>query len=245
MILEVDCGNTLLKWRVLDQVGRIVSAAGAADDIDHLLAQLNELTMSSVGFVRVVSVRSDAETQALLGALECKFSVDVKLAISAPYLAGVTNGYREPHLLGADRWLAIVSAYSRSGSACLVLDVGTAVTSDFVSADGMHLGGYICPGVRLMRDQLGKQTRRINFLPGSRMDCIAPGKTTAEAVECGTQLMLVSFVESQVQMARKLLGERFIVFITGGDAALIAVALPDALIVPDLVFDGLALAFPE
>jgi type III pantothenate kinase len=245
MILEVDCGNTLIKWRVLDRMGGLVCNSGAANDLVRLLAQMCQLPTGSISFVRAVSVRGDAETETLLEALEERFSVDVMLATSSPFLAGVKNGYVEPQLLGADRWMAITSAYSMTKSACLVLDVGTAVTSDFVSADGLHLGGFICPGIRLMREQLGKQTRRINFQPGSRSDCNCPGTTTAEAVECGTQLMLVSFVENQVKKAGELLGKQFTVVITGGDASLVASSLPSAVVVPDLVFRGLALAFPD
>ena len=245
MILEIDCGNTRIKWRVLDQVNCLVSDSGAASDLERLLAQINELSPCSISFVRAVSVRSDVETQALLDALELRFSVDVKFVASSPYLAGVTNGYAEPHLLGTDRWMAITSAYKLTGTACLVLDVGTAVTSDFLSADGLHLGGFICPGIRLMREQLDKQTRRISYQSGSRSVCNCPGKTTADAVECGTQLMLSGFVETQVKKAGELLGKQFTVVVTGGDASLIADLLPAAIVVPDLVFGGLALAFPD
>jgi type III pantothenate kinase len=245
MILEVDCGNTRIKWRVLDRVKYLVSDFGAANDLHHFVAQMSELPRDSISFVRAVSVRGDAETQALLEALVSRFSVDVKFATSSDYLAGAKNGYKEPQLLGADRWMAIAGAYALTNTACLVLDVGTAVTSDFVSADGVHLGGFICPGIRLMREQLTKHACRINFEPRLQSGCNSPGKTTAEAVECGTQLMLTGFVETQVKKACEFLGERFTVVITGGDAHLVAASLPVAMVVPDLVFSGLALAFPD
>lgn len=245
MILEVDCGNTRIKWRVLDRVRGFVADFGATGDLDSFLAQVDAFPQGAVKLVRVVSVRGDVETQALLEALKLKFLVDVRLAHSVAYLAGVTNGYKQPQLLGTDRWMAIVSAYRCAGGACLILDVGTAVTSDFVSVDGLHLGGFICPGMRLMREQLCRQTRRINIQSGLGSAYSSPGKTTTEAVEGGTQLMLAGFVEAQVKMARELLGDSFVVVITGGDASTVAPWLPSAIVAPDLVFEGLALAIPD
>lgn len=245
MILEVDCGNTLIKWRVMGQAKGLKSQFGAANDLEHLLAQVDTLHPGAVKLVRAVSVRGDVETQALLEALKGKFLVDVKLANSTAYLAGVTNGYLQPHLLGADRWMAIVSAYSRIGGACLILDVGTAVTSDFVSFDGLHLGGFICPGMRLMQEQLCNQTSRISLQPGLRSTNNSPGRTTSEAVEGGALLMLAGFIETQVKMARQCLGNDFAVVVTGGDASVVAPWLKSAIVIPDLVFEGLALAIPD
>jgi type III pantothenate kinase len=56
--------------------------------------------------------------------------------------------------------------------------------------------------------------------------------------------MLRGFVLTQMEMARSYWGERFTVFITGGDAGLVADVVPDARVVPDLVFVGLAMACP-
>jgi type III pantothenate kinase len=45
-------------------------------------------------------------------------------------------------------------------------------------------------------------------------------------------------------MARDYWGGGFVVFLTGGDASLVVNMLPDARVVPDLVFIGLAIACP-
>jgi type III pantothenate kinase len=56
--------------------------------------------------------------------------------------------------------------------------------------------------------------------------------------------MLKGFVLTQLEIAREYWGESFTVFITGGDAGLVAGVAPDARLVPDLVFVGLAMACP-
>jgi type III pantothenate kinase len=159
----------------------------------------------------------------------------------------VRNGYEQYQRLGLDRWLAVVGAHQLSRKAALVIDLGTAVTSDFVAADGGHLGGFICPGVPLMRTQLRTHTRRTRYGGDEAvgvLEKLLPGRATAEAVERGCLLMLRGFVSGQVAMAGDLLGSDFEVFLTGGDAPLVMDVVPGSRIVPDLVFIGLAIACP-
>lgn len=245
MILELDCGNSFIKWRMLAPAEAVVTAFGVAGSDAELVAAI-EMQGAELDACRLVSVRSDAETRALVEVLERRFSITCHVACSAPMLAGVRNGYEQYQALGLDRWLALVGAFSLGGGACLVLDLGTAVTADLVSSEGEHLGGYICPGMPLLRNQLCTHTRRIRYDEAAAqqaMRSLEPGRSTAEAVERGCALMLQGFVDAQVLTARDCLGE-FTVFLTGGDAGLVRQRLPMARVVPDLVFVGLAIACP-
>jgi type III pantothenate kinase len=56
--------------------------------------------------------------------------------------------------------------------------------------------------------------------------------------------MLRGFVLTQLEMARSYWGDDFTVFLTGGDADLVSGIVPEARVVPDLVFVGLAMACP-
>ena len=71
-----------------------------------------------------------------------------------------------------------------------------------------------------------------------------PGRTTVEAVERGCLLMMRGFVLTQLELAREYWGEDFEVFLTGGDASLVRDMVPDARVVQDLVFVGLAVVCP-
>lgn len=243
MILELDCGNSLIKWRVLGGA----SMGGVVDSDESLLAALRGISGLFLSGVRLVSVRSDAETASLVSMLEAEFAVPVLCAQPASSLAGVRNGYDEYARLGLDRWLAVVGAYQLAGGACLVLDLGTAVTSDFVNAEGEHLGGYICPGLPLMRSQLRTHTRRIRYgdeAAEQALQSFQPGRSTVEAVERGCALMLRGFALTQVELARERWGEHFCIYLTGGDASQVEAVLPQASLVSDLVFIGLAQACP-
>jgi type III pantothenate kinase len=246
MILELDCGNTLIKWRLLSD-GRAKAGVGGVVESDQALVSVIREQRVSLRACRLVSVRSDEETAQLVSLLEAAFAIECRAAEPAVMLAGVRNGYEQYQRLGLDRWLAVVGAYQLSRKASLVIDLGTAVTVDFVTADGAHLGGFICPGLPLMRTQLQTHTRRTRYdsdEAARALEGLLPGRATAEAVERGCLLMLRGFVSSQVQMAAEVLGAEFDVFLTGGDALLVVDVIPGARVVPDLVFIGLAIACP-
>ena len=247
MILELDCGNSFIKWRVLQADALQLFAEGVVDSDLALLQSLRNCAGLNLQFCRLVSVRTGDETAALVDALKDAFGVLAMCAAPARAMSGVQNGYEDYQRLGLDRWLAMLGAHHLAAGACLVLDFGTAVTADFIADDGQHLGGFICPGMPLMRHQLRTHTRRIRYddLAASRaLESLAPGRNTVEAVERGCSLMLRGFVLTQLELAREYWGQSFSVFLTGGDADLVSGVVPEARVVPDLVFVGLAMACP-
>ncbi|WP_460120403.1 pantothenate kinase [Pseudomonas sp. S2_C03] len=247
MILELDCGNSFIKWRVLAADKCRTIGEGVVDSNLALLESLGALSGLELKFCRLVSVRTDEETAALVALLTGAFGVSVACAAPAREMSGVRNGYEEFERLGLDRWLAMLGGYHLAAGACLVLDFGTAVTADFIAADGQHLGGFICPGMPLMRNQLRTHTRKIRYgdLAAERaLESLVPGRTTVEAVERGCSLMLRGFVLTQLELARTYWGADFSLFLTGGDAELVSGVVPEARVVPDLVFVGLAMACP-
>ena len=247
MILELDCGNSFIKWRVISVDGAQRLLAGVVDSDAALFESLAAAPELRVSRCRLVSVRSDAETELLVARLRESLGVDAVCAQCASRVGAVHNGYEDFRRLGLDRWWAVLGAYPLGQRACRVVDLGTAVTADFVSASGMHLGGFICPGLPLMRDQLSTHTRRIRYdrqVALAALHELEPGRSTAEAVERGCVLMLRGFVVEQLLQAQARFPEGFEVFLTGGDAGLVRDVVPGAQVVPDLVFVGLAIACP-
>jgi type III pantothenate kinase len=120
-----------------------------------------------------------------------------------------------------------------------VVDCGTAVTVDALSADGEFLGGAVFPGLRLLRDSLVQGTAGIPATEGDATDCLA--RSTADGVAAGTLFGLAGAVERLIDEYRRTLGETTRVFLTGGDAPALAARLRAAHTpVPDLVLKGLA-----
>jgi type III pantothenate kinase len=244
MILELDCGNSFIKWRLIVAEGGTVFAGGTVESDAALLVAVDSLAVRQC---RLVSVRSEQETERLVAALASRFGITPVCAVPMQVLAGVRNGYVEYQRLGLDRWLALVGGYSLAQGNCVVIDSGTAVTSDLVAADGEHLGGFICPGLSLMRSPLRTHTRKIRYddeAAKRALHTLEPGRATSEAVERGCTLMLQGFVLTQVNLARRYWGDDFTVFLAGGDAERVRDVVPGARMVPDLVFVGLAIACP-
>ncbi|MBV4483716.1 pantothenate kinase [Pseudomonas khavaziana] len=247
MILELDCGNSFIKWRVLESSEANACAEGIAGSDVSLIDSLVALPDLLLTRCRLVSVRALEETDQLVAALVDAFGVSVSCAAPAREMAGVRNGYEDFERLGLDRWLAMLGAFKLASGACLVLDFGTAATADFIGSNGEHLGGFICPGMPLMRNQLRTHTRKIRYGDAAAeraLERLSPGRTTVEAVERGCTLMLRGFVLTQLELARTYWGDDFTVFLTGGDAELVSDAAPRARLIPDLVFVGLAMACP-
>lgn len=241
MILELDVGNSRIKWRVLLDDGQAGPVSHAADNAEleyQLASRKKKYRACRVCMVRSAQARAD-QIRTLLAR-----HVDgvIVFAQSSPELAGVQNAYPDPRQLGIDRWLALVAAYNLVLGSCIVIDAGTAVTADFVSHDGHHLGGMIAPGYRLLEGFLvhstGLRSERDTIVSG-------PQNNTADCLLAGMNCMMQGFVRQVCDEGVRLLGGEPDILLTGGDAPMAAAALSlPHKIVDDLVFKGLALACP-
>ena len=228
-VLDIDMGNTRTKWRCGKQTGAL--PAPGLPSLEPAPAR-----------VRVATVLRNRAGIAI--GIQERFGVEAEFANASAHLAGVRCGYRDPQRLGIDRWLAVVAAWRRARRAVAVVSVGTAATVDFVAANGCHEGGFIAPGWRLLGDSLGRQTADVRPDPTARPR-LAPGTNTQDAVAAGTFLMLVAFVDAAIADFGRRAPPPRTVFVTGGDAALVASRLAaDACCEPNLVLDGLAIALP-
>lgn len=246
MILEVDFGNTRLKWRVLDSASLLVVNSGTASSLEEFTFALRQKNISKLSFARACSVRAAWQNQQLAALIQNGFGVELRFAHSQAELAGVINGYRDPAKLGIDRWLAVLGAYTQVKAACLVIDCGTAITVDYIKADGVHLGGCIAPGLNLMgKVLLGSTNIPAEMSEIARQEVVGIGRTTQQAIASGIRAMLVGFIAEQVQLAKQTLGQECVVVVSGGDSELVKEVVADAVIDKNLVFAGLAIACPN
>lgn len=246
MILEIDYGNTRLKWRLLDAVTLEGIARGAVTDLPDLLPSLQKAGCSKLVFCRACSVRAENENIQLSAIIQKNYGVAVEYAQSLKKTVGVTNGYLHADKLGVDRWLAIVAAYSKVKRACVVIDCGTAVTVDYVTADGQHLGGCIAPGLNMLRSMLQRGTQlTVNASGSINTNKVLLGDSTQAAVDAGVRAMFRGFLSEQIKLARALLGPSASVICTGGDSALVFDVMDDVVLEEDLVFAGLAITCPH
>lgn len=242
MILELDVGNSRIKWRLLTADTLLPLSEGHVPGFEEL-QQLPQLE-SSLSLARMCSVRSGEVNRQIEDWIKSKFNIGLQQASVTRSCGGVTNQYEDVSRLGIDRWLAMLAAFRKAEGACIVIDSGTAFTVDVVDVQGMHLGGYIIPGLNLMWDSLESNTA-IRLAEDFSSYSLDLGQSTDEAVFNGTVSALVATINT---VSRSLSGEgEAKVYFTGGDAELLhgLAGIEGSEIALSLVFDGLDVACPR
>lgn len=235
MILQMDVGNTRIKWRWLHPVDLSVLARGRGRFEELGVPGDRPLQRIELACVCSASRRDD-----LLAACAERFpGVPCVESRSMAQLGELRNSYLQPADMGVDRWLAMLEAYYCFAGGVAVVDAGTAVTVDYVASDGHHIGGYILPGRQLMEQALDQGTAQVLF-QSREGDCPPqPGRST-QACVMGGQSWLCQALLQQVIKDAQAQDLRHIV-VTGGDAERYVELAPNQLAhCPDLVLDGLS-----
>lgn len=238
MQLLIDCGNSRLKWVYTGPLPWQPSV------LLHAGTPLVEVAQRAFGHapppesIWLSCVAGEPACAALMRALEERFGIAPQRMRAAQTAAGVRNTYAQPEQLGADRWCALIGARTVTPAACAVVDCGTAVTVDALSAGGEFVGGVILPGLRLARASLAQATPALKLLPGSAESCFA--RTTADAVTAGTRFGIAGAIERVMREFEIALGPLEVI-LTGGDAPEFTPLLSASLRhEPDLVLKGMA-----
>lgn len=238
-ILVFDLGNSRWKWA---PAANGLRAPGRAQDYGDDFAHRLDAVFAAVprpDRAVAVAVASGARREVLHAWLVQRWQLALDLFVPEAQRYGVTNNYREPTRLGADRWAALVAARARTRGPACVVDAGTAVTIDALDADGVFRGGVILPGLMLQRAVLLQGTSGIAESEGQGRDPLA--RSTADAVAAGTLLGLAGAIDRVLDEQALLLGTPPTVFVSGGDAPRLQPLLRHAaMAVPDLVLEGVA-----
>lgn len=229
--LCVDLGNTYAKTglfredRLLETRWRLT--------FDDLVAyaervQPGRILLSSVG-------RTEDELRAVFSVLTPHvFLLTPRLPVP------LTKAYDTPQTLGADRVAAAVGARAlRPHDACLVIDLGTCITYDFVSEHDVFEGGLISPGLRMRFRAMHSFTQRLPDLPADGVIPPLIGKNTRHAMQSGVMNGLVAELNGIVAQYRAL-KPHFQTLICGGDARFFESSFQTPIFaVPELVLVGL------
>ncbi len=161
--------------------------------------------------------------------------------VTAKSALGVGVDYPEPRTIGADRLANAAAVAALYGCPAVVVDFGTAVTFDVVSAERCYIGGVIAPGLEAMTSYLYKRTALLPQLTLAEPRA-AVGKSTRAAMMSGAVFGYRGLVkEILAKIANEAFGKRRAqVVATGGYARLIAEKMPEIDAVhPHLTLEGL------
>lgn len=244
-VLLVDAGNTRLKWAWLAAGQRSEQQAksypAGADTIEAaqvIIAELlKEFAVQRLVIVHVLGDLFSAGLQQVCRAHNCELA----LISSAANTYGIKLAYPNPAHLGADRLVGLAAARALANyKAAIIIDCGTAVTVDALTADGIHLGGLITPGLSLLSDVLIRRTK------AKHMDALLFDNpkiftdNTAAAMGSGCLFSLVGTIEGICQRMQHQMTEQPLKIICGGDAARVHTLLRgDFMLRPAALMDGL------
>lgn len=223
--LTIDNGNTSVK--VAFFIGTQVVATNRFTRRDQRLLDRFISTYKPETAI-VCSTAATATSQRIEQLVEQRCRHLLRLSHETPM--PITLGYHTPQTLGRDRIATAVGAWSiaqRLDNACdvLIIDAGTAITYDLVTANGCFVGGNIAPGLRLRFKSLHEHTGRLPLI-NAEGDTPVVGYDTETAIRSGVLLGLLGEIRCYIHDL-KLSHPNLMVFITGGDGRLLHQRLDD------------------
>lgn len=210
MNLVVDIGNTLVKFAVFEH-GELVRQHVVEEPREEDFAALLQGGRAERAIV--------ASTRGAMPALveTVRRHTDRLLEFTPATPVPIGNAYRTPETLGRDRLAAAVGATVLfPGRNVLIVDFGTAVTIDLVTADATYRGGCISPGVQLRFGALHDHTAALPLCRPSDEEGLQ-GLTTEEAVTRGVMNSVAFEIEGYIRRMEAQIDGLCVIF-TGGDA---------------------------
>jgi type III pantothenate kinase len=236
MNLVVDIGNTRTKIAFFENNELVEKAILENGTLGELSAATKGLTIDGA-----ILTATGADTEGVENFLTTHFPF-VRFDPSTPI--PIKNKYKTPETLGKDRLAAVIAAKMMfPKDNCLVIDAGTCLTYNFVTANNMFIGGNITPGLTMRLKAMHHFTAKLPEIErdteGSElMDII--GTSTESAMRIGAQVGVLAEVEGFVERFIRNFG-KIKVILTGGDGEFLMkhVILSERYFERNLVLQGL------
>lgn len=215
MILTIDRGNSKEKFAVWCENKIIEHGTCEVLDRDLLRTLTDKYDLTEIAFVSVKSKENDEKFVDLLqefkGVGLYKFEREDRL----PFV----NSYKDRQSVGLDRLACIAGAYTLFGPNILVVDAGTCITYDYLSANKEYRGGSISLGFQTKYRALHNFTANLPLLSSIKPVSLCCN-TTKECMISGVVNGTLFEVEKTIEQYRKAY-EGVKIVITGGDAEFI------------------------
>jgi type III pantothenate kinase len=245
ILFACDVGNTRVAFALVtgDAIAQVVHVPlGGLDGLRAVLESAGAATSDAPVIVSSVH----PETTEQLRCLATEMTRGSMLVAGDDFPVPVETRVDHPQRVGVDRLLAALAAHRACGGACIVVDVGTAITVDAVAPGGCFLGGAILPGPTLAARSLRQHTAALPEVDFAAADSTVDpiGGNTEAAIRSGILLGTAGAIERLVAEQRTTLGAEARIIGTGGGLDAVAERLRCLDEVrPDLVLEGLVAAW--
>lgn len=246
MLIAIDIGNTRIGIAVF--AGRRIAyrhsmntAECSASRAASFLKRASRILRGRV--VEGICVASVAPSMDHVIAAACIKVFDICPVFITPRNVGIRVAGYDLRQIGVDRLLGCLAAHARYGRAAIVVDAGSGITFDAVSARGVYLGGAIVPGISMSLRALSDMTERIPKI-GFKFSNRSLGRNTAESVLAGMNLGYGGLADAIVGAISERIHTRPVVIATGGDGRTLArLSKSISRVHPNLVFEGLRIVW--
>lgn len=241
MKILIDIGNTttslgLWKNNKLSMTNNIEN--------NKLFITLKKYLKRDIDEILFTSVIGTKENKLITDRLKKIFKSNIKQIKSSSSLLGVSNGYIQPKKLGDDRWATIVASSLLHEQPLIIVDCGTAISIDVVSAKGIHLGGYILGGFNGYSKSFKNayHLKNIKIKEGMASQKKYFPKKTEDGITEGYLLMVISAIENTYNQVKKNQNTPPKLLISGGYGKIISKRLSvKNKYEPDLVLKSIGL----
>jgi type III pantothenate kinase len=251
MLLVVDVGNTQTHFGVYPEGATSVSEhwrfatvrESTRDELGAALSNLLALRGLRFGDIDSSIVSSTVPQLSEQWTEMSELYLDHEMLVVGPSIrTGMPIRYDNPREVGADRLANAIAAYERVRDTCVIVDFGTAITYDVVSAAGEYLGGIITPGAEISIDALYERAAKLPKVELAQPRSLI-GKSTVEAIRSGIVFGFAGQVDGIVRRLRDELGSQTAVLATGGLAEVLVPAVRETILEVDdlLTLTGLRL----
>jgi type III pantothenate kinase len=134
---------------------------------------------------------------------------------------GIRTLYQDSSKLGADRWAAIIAARTLSKVNTLIINAGTATTIDLIGSNGLHYGGWIMPGLELMRQSLEGNTAQLPLATRGEAHH-GFGTSTNDAIIGGCDAAQIGAIQYAINIAKEMNQPIERIWLDGGNAKILA-----------------------
>ena len=235
--LVIDIGNTYSKIAVFEQkelINFLQLEKLEEKDLLKLITeyQIENSTVSSVsneiGYLEILLKERTSYT---------RFSTEI--------MGGIKSHYESPATLGLDRWAKVIAAHCLyRGSNTLMIDAGTCITYDVLTARSEYFGGSISLGLNMRFKALNHYTGRLPLVNWDKEEDIEEGMNTQKAIKRGVLQGAVNEIEGFIAIEQKR-NKDLKVVLTGGDSLFLTKQLKNSIFAaqithePYLVLKGL------
>lgn len=228
MLLALDVGNTnitigIFKNGVLADHRRLRTVREQTSDEWGILlasllgfAGLDAKTLDGIVISSVVPPLNSS-----LAEMSQRYFNTEAMFVTTETPTGLTILYENPTEVGADRIVNSVAALHKYGGPCVIVDLGTAITFDVVSANAEYLGGIIAAGIGISAEALFSRTARLPLVDFRKPDNVI-GRNTVASMQSGLYYGAIGAIDGMVERLVEELGPDTRVIATGGHASLIA-----------------------